>query len=101
MRDAALRQASLGRKRLVDKDPDLLLNLDDLVEPDARGDPMCPLRPTSKSTGHIADALQAMGHEVSADTVGGFWWRWSSPCRPPPSSSKAPSTPTVTPSSFT
>lgn len=26
----------------IDKDPDLLLNLDDLVEPDARGDPMCP-----------------------------------------------------------
>jgi hypothetical protein len=55
---------------LVDKDPDLLLNLDDLVEPEARGDPMCPLRWTSKSTGNLADALRAMGHEVSPDTVG-------------------------------
>ncbi|MGH9279165.1 MAG: ISAzo13-like element transposase-related protein, partial [Acidimicrobiales bacterium] len=67
---APVRRPGAGRKRLIDKDPDLLLNLDDLVEPDARGDPMCPLRWTSKSTGHIASALQAMGHQVSADTVG-------------------------------
>ena len=67
---AAVRRRGAGRKRLIDKDPDLLLNLDDLVEPDARGDPMCPLRWTSKSTGHIADALTEMGHRVSPDTVG-------------------------------
>ena len=34
------------------------------------GDPMCPLRWTSKSTGNLADALTAAGHPVSADTVG-------------------------------
>ncbi len=67
---AAVRRPGAGRKRLIDKDPDLLLNLDDLVEPDSRGDPMCPLRWTSKSTGHIADALGDMGHHVSPDTVG-------------------------------
>lgn len=67
---APVRRRGAGRKRLVDKDPDLLLNLEDLVEPEARGDPMCPLRWTSKSTGHLAEALVAMGHEVSADTVG-------------------------------
>lgn len=66
----AVRRPGAGRKRLIDKDPSLLLNLDDLVEPDARGDPMCPLRWTSKSTGHIADALEAMGHRISPDTVG-------------------------------
>ena len=68
--DAPVRRAGAGRKRLIDKDPELLLNLDDLVEPEARGDPMCPLRWTSKSTGNLADALGAMGHRVSADTVG-------------------------------
>ena len=67
---APVRRAGAGRKKLIDKDPDLLLNLDDLVEPTARGDPMCPLRWTSKSTGHLADALVAKGHQVSADTVG-------------------------------
>jgi hypothetical protein len=67
---APVRRAGAGRKKLVDKDPHLLQNLDDLVEPEARGDPMCPLRWTSKSTGHLAGALSAMGHDVSPDTVG-------------------------------
>jgi Rhodopirellula transposase DDE domain len=67
---ARVRRPGAGRRRLIDKDPDLLRKLDDLVEPTARGDPMCPLRWTSKSTGHLADALVAMGHQVSPDTVG-------------------------------
>ncbi|MGH9170110.1 MAG: ISAzo13 family transposase [Acidimicrobiales bacterium] len=68
--DAPVRRPGAGRKRLIDKDPHLLQNLDDLVEPEARGDPMCPLRWTSKSTGHISKALSQMGHVVSPDTVG-------------------------------
>lgn len=59
-----------GRPRLVDVDPDLLLDLDDLVEPDARGDPMSPLRWTLKSTRQLARALQEMGHQVSSWSVG-------------------------------
>ena len=59
-----------GRPRLVDKDPTLLSDLDSLVEPETRGDPMCPLRWTTKSTEHLAQALRDMGHVVSADTVG-------------------------------
>ncbi len=70
--DAAtlVRRPGAGRKRLVAKDPDLLARLDALVEPTSRGDPMCPLRWTSKSTGHLADALLAASHPVSPDTVG-------------------------------
>ena len=67
---APVRRPGAGRKQLIDKDRHLLLNLDELVEPSARGDPMCPLRWTSKSTGHLAEALTAQGHPVSADTVG-------------------------------
>jgi hypothetical protein len=48
----------------------LLSELDSLVDPETRGDPMCPLRWTTKSTDHPARALQAMGHTVSPDTVG-------------------------------
>lgn len=59
-----------GRPRLVDKDPTLLSDLDSLVDPETRGDPMCPLRWTTKSTEHLAQALRQMGHGVSADTVG-------------------------------
>jgi hypothetical protein len=39
-----VRRRGAGRKALIDEDPGLLLALDDLVEPTARGDPMSPLR---------------------------------------------------------
>ena len=41
-----------------------------LVEPDERGDPMSPLRWTTKSLRHLADQLTGQGHPVSAPTVG-------------------------------
>jgi len=65
-----VRKEGGGRKRLIDKDPNLLVELDDLVSPEARGDPMSPLRWTAKSTYHLADALCAKGYEISARTVG-------------------------------
>jgi len=58
-----------GRPRLIDTDPDLLTNLDDLVAPDARGDPMSTLRWTLKSTRQLARALTEMGHQISSWTV--------------------------------
>ena len=65
-----VRREGGGRKPLAETDPELAARLDELVEPASRGDPMCPLRWTSKSTGNLADALTAAGHPVSADTVG-------------------------------
>ena len=65
-----VRAPGAGRPRLVDRDLTLLDDLDRLVDPETRGDPMCPLRWTCKSTGQLADALTAMGHPLSADTVG-------------------------------
>ncbi|GAC1353664.1 MAG: hypothetical protein NVSMB4_15310 [Acidimicrobiales bacterium] len=59
-----------GRKPLVDTDPGLLLALDDLVEPTARGDPMSPLRWTAKSVRTLANELTRQGHAVSASKVG-------------------------------
>jgi hypothetical protein len=64
-----VREEGGGRPKLVDTDPELLSDLDDLVEPDARGDPMSPLRWTLKSTRQLARALTEMGHQVSAWTV--------------------------------
>jgi Rhodopirellula transposase DDE domain len=65
-----VRREGGGRKRLIDKDPNLLLELDDLVSPEARGDPMSPLRWTAKSTYRLADALGAKGFDISPKTVG-------------------------------
>jgi hypothetical protein len=65
-----VRAPGAGRRFLIDEQPGLLVALDDLVEPTARGDPMSPLRWTSKSTENLARALVAKGFRVSADTVG-------------------------------
>lgn len=67
---ARVRRPGGGRKKTIDKEPDLLLELDDLVSPETRGDPMSPLRWTLKSTRQLAEALQAKGFEISASLVG-------------------------------
>jgi transposase len=64
-----VRREGGGRKQAINKDPNLLLELDDLVSPEARGDPMSPLRWTSKSTYKLADALRAKGFDVGPTTV--------------------------------
>src|ERR1700745_3333014 len=59
-----------GRKRAADLDPGLRPALLALVEPQERGDPMSPLRWTTKSTRNLAAELTRQGHRVGADTVG-------------------------------
>jgi len=65
-----VRRPGGGRKHAADLDPGLLPALLALVEPDERGDPMSPLRWTTKSTRNLAGELTRQGHRVSADTVG-------------------------------
>jgi hypothetical protein len=50
-------------------DPQLLEDLERLVNPVTRGDPMSPLRWTCKSTRKLAEELQGQGHSVSHETV--------------------------------
>jgi transposase len=59
-----------GRKRVAELDPGLRPALLALVEPAERGDPMSPLRWTTKSTRNLAAELSRQGHRVGADTVG-------------------------------
>ena len=65
-----LRRAGGGRKSLVSQDKGLLADLLALVEPDARGDPMSPLRWTCKSLRRLARELTALGHQISHTVVG-------------------------------
>jgi hypothetical protein len=67
-----VRRPGGGRKRLADLDPGLRLALLALVEPDERGDPMSPLRWTSKSTRALATELTGQGRRISADSVAGL-----------------------------
>jgi hypothetical protein len=69
--DARLRcrTAGGGRSRLAEKDAGLLHDLDALVEPASRGDPMSPLRWTCKSTYRLAEELRRQGHVVCQRTI--------------------------------
>jgi transposase len=58
-----------GRKRIELVDPTILDDLDRLIDPDTRGDPMSPLRWTCKSTRQLAAALQQLGHRISHQLV--------------------------------
>lgn len=52
------------------KQPGLLEALDELVDPETRGNPMSRLRWTAKSTATLARELIAQGYAISDDTVG-------------------------------
>jgi hypothetical protein len=58
-----------GRKKLTEINASLLADLDALVEPLSRGDPMSALRWTCKSTTRLAEELAQLGHQVSQRTV--------------------------------
>lgn len=54
-----------GRKRAESHDTDLVVAFESLIDPVTRGDPMSPLRWTSKSIRALTAALRAGGHQVS------------------------------------
>lgn len=64
------RRPGAGRKRADAVDPNLKSALEQLVEPESRGDPRSPLRWTCKTTRQLAKELTSQGHAVSSTTVG-------------------------------
>lgn len=69
LKRGVIRRSGGGRKRVTVGDTTLLANLDALIEPTKRGDPMRGLRWTCKSTRQLATALIEHGHKVSHTTV--------------------------------
>jgi len=65
-----VRRQGGGRKPLTQSDGGLLAALSALVEPQARGDPMSPLRWTAKSLRGLSSELRAQGHPISHTVVG-------------------------------
>jgi hypothetical protein len=59
-----------GRKKVEDANPALRRQLKIIVEETTAGDPMSPLKWTSKSTRTLAEELTGAGHPVSSVTVG-------------------------------
>jgi transposase len=64
-----LRAPGGGDKSLLDTQPGLLEALDELVNPETRGNPMSRLRWTSKSSTKLATELVEQGYEVSSRSV--------------------------------
>ena len=58
-----------GRKQIEKKNPEILRELDELLEPYTKGDPMNPLKWTSKSTRSIEEALGKKGYTISDTTI--------------------------------
>ncbi len=64
-----VRRAGAGRKSLAVMDATPLGDLQALVEPATRGDPMAPLLWTAKSLRNLAAELQALGHRIGHNVV--------------------------------
>lgn len=64
-----VREGGGGRKRIKEQQPAVLKELEQLVSPTTRGDPMSPLRWTCKSTSNLAAELRRKGYAISARTV--------------------------------
>jgi hypothetical protein len=59
------RVAGGGRKRLVEQQPEILKELDSIIDPETRGDPETPLRWTTQSTRSLAINLIQKGYQIS------------------------------------
>lgn len=68
--EGKVRRAGGGRKKVEQADGGLSRHLKQIVEETAAGDPMSPLKWTSKSTRTIAAELTRFGHSISSVTVG-------------------------------
>ena len=64
-----IRRLGAGRKNIVERDPKLLVSLEDLIEPETRGDPESPLRWVCKSTRTLAAQLTRQKHPISHEKV--------------------------------
>ncbi len=64
-----IRASGAGRKKLTEREPSLLTDLEMLVEPSTLGDPESPLRWTCKSTRKLAEALQNKGYKIGRQKV--------------------------------
>lgn len=65
-----LRASGGGRKKVEEKNPGILNDLEKIMDENTSGDPMSLLKWTNKSTYKIADELRNLQHKIDPDTVG-------------------------------
>lgn len=64
-----VRAPGAGRPRVEQAQPGIVEALESLIAPDSRGDPMSPLRWTTKSLSNLVRGLADLGYVVSETTV--------------------------------
>ena len=64
-----VRKKGGGRKSLKESHPEIIEELDIMIDPFTRGDPESPLRWTCKSTYNLANELKEKGYKISQRTV--------------------------------
>jgi len=62
-----VRRQGGGRKKLTEKDPAILADIEDIIEP--KGDPMSLLRWTTKSLAHLVAALEKKRHTIKKSAL--------------------------------
>jgi len=65
-----LRKKGGGRKKIIDKNPNVKKEIENILEDNTAGDPMSKLKWTNKSTYTIADELKNKNQNASEVTVG-------------------------------
>lgn len=69
-KEGRLRKEGGGRKKIVNKNPTIQKNIENILEENTAGDPMSKLKWTNKSTYTITSVLNKKEKIVSEDTVG-------------------------------
>ena len=64
-----VRKKGGGRKKLIDKFPGIVAELENLMEPSVRDDPRLPLRWTCKSVRVLEKELRAKGYQISHTSI--------------------------------
>ena len=67
--EGRVRRPGGGRKSVEEHDPEITRLLEEVMEESTAGDPMSPLKWSSKSTYQIQQYLGSVGHPISEDTV--------------------------------
>ena len=65
-----LRRKGGGRKKIIEKNPEIERIIENILEENTAGDPMSKLRWTNKSTYSITNELKNKGQNISEDTTG-------------------------------
>jgi hypothetical protein len=65
-----IRKVGGGRKKITQIYPNILTDLDRLVDPTSKGDPENPLRWTSKSTRKLSNQLSEKGYKIGHTSTG-------------------------------